>query len=116
MTEPTYEHARDTAGGWSMLDNPEKRFQAALEEASKGRRELARSVARLAATDDGRVLIEHLLDMTVRQQPVMNLLREPVAITAEQLMPRVLAHNGAVSIVEEILLLVRIGSQPPTEI
>ena len=48
----------------------------------------------------------------MRHQPVMNLLDNPVAITAEQLMPRVLMHGGAVAIVEEILLLDRIGRMP----
>lgn len=111
---PTYVHARDTAGGWADLDDPQRRFNAQMAELGNKRRQLAQSVARILDTADGQALIEHLLDKTLRRQPVMNLLEEPVAITAEQLMPRVLAHNGAVAIVEEILLLDRIGRQPPT--
>lgn len=112
---PTYNQARDTAGGWGDLEQPQKRFQTALETLGGKRRELALAVARILDTADGQVLIEHLLDKTVRRQPVMNLLEEPVAITAEQLMPRVLAHSGAVAIVEEILLLDRIARAPTTK-
>lgn len=110
--QPTYAHARDSAGGWGVLEQPEKRFQDALTQLGDKRRQLAQAVSRLLDTADGQALIEHLLDKTLRRQPVMNLLEEPVAITPEQLMPRVLAHAGAVAIVEEILLLDRIGRMP----
>lgn len=112
-THPSYEQARDSAGGWSLLEDPERRFRDAMRKMGARRRELGEAVARLAETPDGRALLEHLLDRTVRRQPVPNLLDEPVAITAEQLMPRVLAHAGAVAIVEEILILIRIGSEAP---
>ena len=48
-TQPTYQHARDTAGGWASLEAPAQRFQEQLAALGDSRRTLAQAVARWTA-------------------------------------------------------------------
>jgi len=102
-----------TSVGWDGLEGVGPKMDAATRAMASKRRDIALAVARLFATDDGRVVLDWLRSETVGRDMVPIQVGHQEPITFEQMAPYVTMRHGQNQIVRMIEAAIAEGQAAP---
>lgn len=105
--EPSLSTLMDPSSAWASLENIEQNIKAQTAEQQRHAETTAMLFHRVFNTPDGRQVLEHLLDWSVRRQVVPHVDRERLLVEPATLLPFVLFREGQNALVTDILQKLR---------
>lgn len=110
MSAPELPDILKNLGGWKGLEGLDEQMADEAKAAGGKRRQLAEAMARIAGTPDGEMLLEHLLDVTVRRSSVPQAFASgEQPLTFEQLAPRIVWREAQNALAISLITLVDEG-------
>jgi hypothetical protein len=93
--------------GWGGIENIERRIQENREVGDDERIKLAQIADSLFSSGDGALLLDHLLDKTLRRPMIPVALPGQMPVTMDQVTPFVVFREGQNAIVQGLLDMMR---------
>lgn len=92
--------------GWGGLDLTRSAIEARSKEAARKRLDMAHLVDAVFSTQDGQIVLEHLLDLTVRKPMLPATVPAQQPVTSAETVPYVAFREGQNSVVAHISMLI----------